>query len=124
MTSTKIARVIRQMAIALTEFVNDKDVVKTCETDSLCKMHVNRLTEFIAQGNDAAKQLLENLPIQVNPSMYDIIRSWMTNEGYDGFFCQDCKCTLDDGFMKCYLEKNCKAGYLQADGFTVGEEKP
>lgn len=47
----------------------------------------------------------------MNPTTKEIIKQWLIDNGYDGLYCEDCGCFLDDLFPCGDIGCNCKAGY-------------
>jgi len=55
----------------------------------------------------------------------EIVEKYLRENGYDGLYCEDCGCRLDD-LIPCDWGdfQDCKAGYEQKHGDIIGEEKP
>lgn len=52
-----------------------------------------------------------------NPSVKEIVKDYMEKNGFDGLFCDDCGCPVDDLFLCSYnLEViDCQAGHKLQD---------
>jgi hypothetical protein len=69
--------------------------------------------------------------INLNPDVFDIVSSWLTEHGFDGLYCPgECSCTVQDGISPCgSIEPDCIAGYRHQGktdseyDFTVGPYK-
>lgn len=56
-----------------------------------------------------------------NPNCVQMVRSYLEQNGYDGLFCEECGCSLDD-LMPCGRNEwswSCQAGYKKP-GCTKG----
>ena len=57
----------------------------------------------------------------INPTVLEMVESYLKANGYDGLYYEDCGCQADDLAPCSHINENCRAGYLQTDGM-VGPE--
>jgi hypothetical protein len=54
----------------------------------------------------------------------EMVQQYLRRFGYDGLFSDDCGCRHDDLFPCGNVSEHCEAGYLQADGQSIGPKRP
>jgi len=56
-----------------------------------------------------------------NPTVLEMVETYLKAHGYDGLYYDDCGCRIGDLAPCSHINENCRAGYLQTDGM-VGPE--